>query len=503
MKLGFSSKGLKPLSKPTLSRVCNALFYSTDTQTSIPIEKKDTLYKRISSLSDPRVSIVPILDQWVTQGKKIELNELQSYIKRLKRFKRYNHALEISQWMADRNHNVNSVRDNIVRLDLIAKVHGIEQAEEYFNKIPTHFKGVKIYTILLELYVKSQSFEKAESLMEQMRKLGLATSTVAYNSMLKLYAMVGQYKKMDTLMEEMNKKRVSPNMFTFCIRLNAYAATSDISGMEKFLQWMESDCSVLPNTITYTTAANGYIKAGLVDQGLEMLKKLEGLVSAEKGRWSGYETLLTLYASIGRKEDLYRVWMLCKSSGKVYNTLYHCMIASLLKLEDIDGAKNILEEWETENTSNDFRIPNLLIAAYCKKNLLEKAEMFINKAMENGKKPYASTWEILASGYIEANQISKAVESIKATLLERSWWKPRRETLAICLLYVKQQGDAAKTEEFVRLLGVPCHMSTDDCGKLLDYFYNNESEVDKFNELNADGLDDDDEETDIISKEAT
>ncbi|PIA55296.1 hypothetical protein AQUCO_00800190v1, partial [Aquilegia coerulea] len=474
------------------------------TQTSIPtIDNKDTLFKRISPISDPTVSIVPILDQWVQQGKKVGLNELQSCIKLLKRLKRYKHALEISQWMGNRSLNVGSVRDNIVRLDLIAKVNGIDQAEEYFNNIPTHFKGVKIYNILLECYVESKSFEKAKSLMEEMRKFGLATSTVAYNSMLKLYAMVGQYGKMDILIEEMNKKNVPPNKFTFAIRLNAYAATSDISGMERLLQWMEANRNIVPNSIYYTIAATGYIKAGLPEKGLEMIKKLEELVSTEKGRWSGYETLLTLYASIGRKEDLYRIWNLYKTSREVYNRAYHSMISSLLKVDDIVGAEKILEEWETGDTSSDFRIPNLLIAAYCKSNLLEKAEMFINKAMEKGNKPYASTWEILASGYVEANQISKAVESIKATLLERSWWKPRRETLAACLLYLKQQGDAAKTEEFVRLLGVPYHMSTDDCERLLDYFYNNESEVGKLNELNADGLDDDDEETDIFAKEAT
>ncbi|PIA24953.1 hypothetical protein AQUCO_14100002v1 [Aquilegia coerulea] len=497
LKLGFSSNGLKPLlsKQHTLSRVCKVFFHST----SVPKTKRDTLYNRISFSLEPRASVVPILDQWIQEGKTVDYVQLQILIKRLKTFKRYKQALEVSRYMTDRRHNSLSAYDNVVRLELIAKVHGIEQAEEYFNNIAKQLKNVQIYNILLQSYVQSKAVDKAESLIKQMWKLGFGNSVDAYNVMIKLYSMLEQYEKMDILMEEMNEKSICPDKFTYNIRLNAYATTSDISGMEKLLQRMKEDHNVVPNLFSYTIAANGYIKAGLVDKAVEILKELEELVSAKKWK-SAYNSLLTLYASVGRKEDLNRIWSHYKTSGIRNNSSYYCMIASLLKVNDLVGAENILKEWETADTAYDFRIPNLLIAAYCKNNLLEKAEMFINKATLKGKKPYASTWEIMASGYIEANQIPKALECIKATVLVKPHRKPCRETLAACLLYLKQQGDAAKTEEFVTSLGLAPHMVTDDCERLLDYFYDNEVEAGKVNE-DADNLDDD--ETDIIAKEAT
>ncbi|KAF9611035.1 hypothetical protein IFM89_026386 [Coptis chinensis] len=63
------------------------------------------------------------------------------------------------------------------------------------------------------------------------------------------------------------------------------------------------------------------------------------------------------------------------------------MIRSLVKLDDIAAAEKILEEWESGCSFNDFRIPNLLIAAYCKNGLLEKAKKLINLIIEKGKNP--------------------------------------------------------------------------------------------------------------------
>lgn len=45
-------------------------------------------------MGDPRVSVVPVLDQWVREGKKVNRSELQSIIKELSIYKRFNHALE-------------------------------------------------------------------------------------------------------------------------------------------------------------------------------------------------------------------------------------------------------------------------------------------------------------------------------------------------------------------------------------------------------------------------
>ncbi|OVA14940.1 Pentatricopeptide repeat [Macleaya cordata] len=479
-------------------RALRVLFYSTETVTSTPPStstSKDTLYKRISPVGDPRVSIVPVLDKWIEEGKSVKREDLRSMIKQLRLYKRFKHALEISQWMSDRRYFVLSPGEISVRLDLISRVHGLEHAENYFESIPNQSKVFQTYGALLNCYARGKSVEQAEALMQKMRDLGFARDPLNYNVLLNLYSQVGQHEKLDTLMQEMKEKGIHWDKFTFSIRLSAYAATSDIDGMVKILKMMEEDSQVIMDWNCYAVAANGYIKAGLKDRALEMIKKSEELITGKKRRVA-YEFLLTLYTSIGRKDELYRIWNLYKSFEKVYNTGYCCMISSLLKLDDISGAEKILEEWKSGGTTYDFRIPNLLIFAYCKKGHLEKAEKLVNEAVEKGKKPYANTWNCLATGYLEDDQIPKAVETLKkAILARRSGWKPNRDTLAACLEYMKGQEDVEGAEELLKFLGYPGPSSMDVWERLLNYIEDGKPASAPVNEMDDVGLDDIDEAT--------
>lgn len=135
--------------------------------------------------------------------------------------------------------------------------------------------------------------------------------------------------------------------------------------MEKLLSLIETKSLLTVDWHAYIIAANGYMKAGFTEKSLRMLKKSEQHINGRRG--FAYEMLLTLYASLGVKYEVYRIWDLYKKLGKLYNRGYFRMISSLIKLDDLDGAENILLEWESVNTSFDFDIPNLLIDVYYRK----------------------------------------------------------------------------------------------------------------------------------------
>ncbi|KAE9465683.1 hypothetical protein C3L33_02396, partial [Rhododendron williamsianum] len=164
---------------------------------------------------------------------------------------------DVSQWMSDKKKFQLSFNDIAVQLDLISKVHGTKLAENYFNNIPEKSKGVEAYGVLLNCYARDKSVEKAEAIMQKMRELGQTTFT--FNVMLNLYRLVEKHDKIDLLVHEMEEK------------------------------------------------AKGFIKAGLTKKALEMLKKSEGLILASKRRSMAYDFLLTQYAAIGEKDEVYAV----------------------------------------------------------------------------------------------------------------------------------------------------------------------------------------------------
>lgn len=414
----------------------------------------------------------------------------------------------MSLWMTDKRYYSITPNDAAMRLDLIAKVRGIEHAENYFNSFSKQLKGAEAYSVLLNCYARVRSVEKAEALMQRMRILGFDRSTLVFNSLLILYYKVGNYMKMDTVMYEMKEKGIARDTNTYCILLSAYAAQRNVDGIDEVLQMAESDSNLALEWSNYTIAADAYIKAGHFDKASVMLKKSEELLD---GRGVAYDHLLTHYASLGKKEEVIRIWELYKEKSRVLNKGYIAMITSLLKFDDIETAEKIFDEWESQipqTLTYDIRIPNFLLGVYSRKRLFEKFEALVNRIIQKGQKPNYLSWYYFAMALIWENQMEEAVEAMmEAILITSSSWKPCEESLVVSLNYLKEKGDMDTAEKFIKLLGDRDIISSDVQVKLLSYVKDEgeskldglilaggashgSGETDQFSELEEDNIDD-------------
>ncbi|KAJ1389745.1 Tetratricopeptide-like helical domain superfamily [Sesbania bispinosa] len=444
---------------------------------SIP---SDSLLLRMSRAGDPNISVTPLLDQWVQEGRDIKHSELQFFVKQLKANRRFHHALEVSEWMS------NLVSGDIAsRLDLIAHVRGLDQAEKYFSSISDTSRDFKVYGTLLNCYAQHNSVEKAEAIMQKIKEYDpkqVPRLTKNYNTMLRLYARIGQYEKLNSLMQEMKEKNLCDG-FSYNIRLNAYLTTNDIDGMEKLLDQLEADPVAPVDWVIFCIAADGFTKAGQFEKSLAMLKKSEKLIKGKMMRVA-YESLIIKYAAIGKKDDVYRIWNMCKMLKPSRNSSYISMLTALSELNDIDGAERILEEWESGNTCFDNRIPNVMVSAYCKNGMLEKAEACIARLSERKSDLDGSVWDSLARGYYEFNDMNKAVETMKKAVLagKQGWrWRPYPFTLAACIEHVKDKGDYELALEILRICREQVTFSAATYDRLLSYMH---GEIPETNALN-------------------
>lgn len=398
---------------------------------------------------------------------------------------------QISEWMSNERNLHLSSGDIAVRLDLIAKVHGLDQAEKYFNSISESSRDFKVYGALLHCYAQHNSVEKAEAIMHKIKdhasKHGIDLA-VSYNSLLKLYARTGQREKLVALMQEMRERVMFCSGASLNTWLNAYVTTNDTRGMEELLAKMEVDSSATLNWFTYATAADGYTKAGQFDKSLAMLKKSEQLIKG-KARRAGYESLLTKYAAVGKKDEVYRIWDMCKNLNGSRNSSYISMLTALSKLDDIDGAERILEEWESGNTCFDIRIPNVMVSAYSKNGLMDKAEAYVGRLLkrDNGVVD-GSTWDRLARGYYKCNDMDKAVQTMKKAVLvgrERGW-RPYPFTFAACIEHMKDKEDLELALEILGICRERSHFSAATCDRLLSYVHGEITETNVLNLMKGD-----------------
>ncbi|KAK6917539.1 Pentatricopeptide repeat [Dillenia turbinata] len=433
-------------------QISYSLFFSKPISNSSLVRPRKSLYGKISEIGNPNVSIVPILDQWVQEGNKVEAHELRDFIKEFRYFRRYHHALQISEWMLNRRYIPPSQSDIAVRLNLIFKVHGLKPAEEYFDNVPKVLKGFPVYAALLGCYVDGNSVEKAEAVMEKIRKLGTLRFPYIHNHMMNIYYQSGNYEKLDDVMHEMKVGGIPYDTHTYGVRLSAYAAAFDVEGITKIVGMAESDIPADLDCSFFAVAADGYLKVKQLNMALGMLRKLEERLNEAKRRNLAFNILIKLYAKAGMKDEVYRIWNLYKAKEKVYNKGYLSMIGSLLKIDDINGAKSIFEEWESRKLPTDIRIPDLLVSAYSKKGLLEEAEAIIKKAVARGAGPSAFMWYYMARGYLKRGDIEQAREAIKKAISVCPLdGKLKKETLTACLEYLGVKGEKEGAEELIRL----------------------------------------------------
>lgn len=363
-------------------------------------------------------------------------------------------GLQVSEWMNKNGVCIFSPVEHAVHLDLIGKVQGFPSAESYFNSLKDQDKTDKTYGALLNCYVRQRQVDKALSHLQKMKELGFASLPLTYNDIMCLYTNIGRHEKVTDVLIEMKENKVLPDNFSYRICINSCGVRSDIDGMERLLKEMESQPHIVMDWNTYSVVANFYIKAGLTSKAVDALKKSEERLDNKDG--VGYNHLISLYARIGKTNEVLRLWDLEKSACKrCLNRNFTTMLESLIKLGELDEAEKILKEWESSGNCYDFGIPNIVIIGCSEKGLHEKAEAMLEDLQKKGKVTTPSSWTVVAAGYMDKGEMEKALRCFNTALslyVENKGWKPNPKVISGILSWLGDKGSVEDAEVLVSSL---------------------------------------------------
>jgi len=350
---------------------------------------------------------------------------------------------------------IKTVSDQATHLDLLAKARGITAAENYFVNLPESAKNHLCYGALLNCYCKELMTEKAEGLMEKMKELNLPLSSMPYNSLMTLYTKVGQPEKVPSMIQEMKASNITPDSYTYNVWMRALAAASDISGVERVHDEMKRDGRVTGDWTTCSNLASIFVDAGFLDKAEVALKELEKRNAFKD--LSAYQFLITLYGRTGNLHEVYRVWRSLRLAfPKTANISYLNMIQVLVNLKDLPGAEKCFREWESGCSKYDIRVANVLIGAYAKLGMLEKAEELKERARRRGAKPNAKSWEIFLDYHLHKGDFMLAVDCLdKAISIGRGngeKWIPSSKIMLIIMRHFEQEKDVDGAEEFLEIV---------------------------------------------------
>lgn len=354
--------------------------------------------------------------------------------------------MQLSEWLESTNHLEEFTEAHyIARVDLIAKVRGLYKAESYIKEIPESFRNEIVYRTLLANSVIAGNVKKAEELFNKMKDLGFPITAFACNQLLLLYKRTDRKKISDVLLL-MEKENVKPTIFTYHLLIDVKGQFNDISGMEKIVETMEAE-GIEPSSQIQTSLARYYAAAGLKDKAESMLKELEG-DDLEKNRWA-CRLLIPIYASLGRADEVERIWKLCESEPR----LDDCIAAieawgQLKKVENAEAAFDKLLKKVKKPSSKHY---TALLKVYANHKMLTKGKDLVNQMVASGCSLGPLTWDALVRLYAGAGEIEKA-DTILGKAIKKNMGRPLFSSFMTIMDKYADRGDVHNAEKLFQMM---------------------------------------------------
>ncbi|ESQ34060.1 hypothetical protein EUTSA_v10009763mg [Eutrema salsugineum] len=245
----------------------------------------DTLHSRVMAVEKRilrRVKVTPVLDEWLEQGNQINPNDLKGVVKSLCESQRFDHALQVLEWIPKRGVFDVSSEYFASRLYLVEIHSGLREAEKFFKSIPENMRD---------------------------DSLSFLSKPNPYYNMISLYGLLGERNMVEEIMRQMEENGVEHDkILTANNVLKAYASVPDVEAMEKFLMGLEDENPRFQLAWqTGISMAKAYLKGGSRRKAIEMLRRTEVRVDA-KSKDSAYKVLMELYREAGAKQDESRLY---------------------------------------------------------------------------------------------------------------------------------------------------------------------------------------------------
>ncbi|XP_074276771.1 pentatricopeptide repeat-containing protein At1g80270, mitochondrial-like [Silene latifolia] len=401
------------------------------------------LLKLILEESGPSIS--GALDKYF-EDKEFSRPELYKVFLNLRRRKLFGKALQLSEWFEKREDSDFSERDYASRVDLIAKVRGLQKAESYVDSIPKSFREEVVYRTLLANFVSATLVDKAEKLFNKMKDLDFPVTVFTCNQMLLLYKRSDRRKIADVLLM-MEKENLKPSVFTYQVLIDTKGQSGDIHGMEQVVETMKAE-GVEPDIRFQAVLARHYASAGHKEKAEDVLKEMEG--TDLKNNPFICPIVLPIYAKLGNAEQVERIWKFSESSPRQAN--FFAAIDAYGKLKNIKQAEAIFEKMIKTYKKLTSRHYTIMLQVYAENKMLSKAKELLQRMTDAGCPIGPTAWDSLVKLYVDIGEIEKADSVLQKAVQHNPKLRPMFSTYMTILDQYSKRGDVHNAEKIFQRL---------------------------------------------------
>lgn len=282
-------------------------------------------------------------------------------------------------------------------LDSLCKEGHVKIASKYLDKHtekdPSWSPPVRVYNILLNGWLRSGKFKRAERLRERMKEADVKANVVTYGTLVEGLC---RRRRPDTAMELVNEMRtegVEPNAIVYNPIIDALG---EAGRMKEALGMLErfSILEMGPTMSTYNSLVKGFCKAGDLVGASKILKMMMDDKCLPTTTTYGY--FFKYFSKVGKTEvalDLYN--HMIKSGYELDRFTYHLLVKMLCREERLDLATQIIKEMRARGIDLDLGASTMLIHLLWKMDQFDEAVFEFQDMFRRGIVPQHLTYQRL------------------------------------------------------------------------------------------------------------
>ncbi|CAL9013268.1 unnamed protein product [Prunus brigantina] len=298
---------------------------------------------------------------------------------------RYNNAEAIFRRMQSSGPEPSAVTYQII-LKIFVEGCKFKESEEIFETLLDEGKSPlkpdqKMFHMMIYMYKKAGSYDKARKMFALMAERGVQQSTVTYNSLMSFET---NYKEVSKMYNQMQRAGLRPDVVSYALLISAYGkARREEEALAVFEEML--DAGVRPTPKAYNILLDAFAVSGMVDQARTVFKSMRR--DRYKPDLCSYTTMLSAYVNASDMEGAEKFFLRIKQDALKPNIVtYGTLIKGYAKTNNIEKMMEKYEEMQAAGVKPNQTILTTIMDAYGKNRDFGSAVVWY-KEMETCRLP--------------------------------------------------------------------------------------------------------------------
>uniref|UniRef100_A0A5B7BD39 Pentatricopeptide repeat-containing protein n=1 Tax=Davidia involucrata TaxID=16924 RepID=A0A5B7BD39_DAVIN len=322
----------------------------------------------------------------------------------------YNKAEAIFRRMQSTGPEPSALTYQII-LKIFVEGEKFKEAEEIFetllnDEISSLKPDQKMFHMMIYMYRKAMSYEKARKIFSLMAERGIQRSTVTYNSLMSFET---NYKEVANIYDQIQRAGLQPDVVSYALLINAYGkARREEEALAVFEEML--DAGVRPTQKAYNILLDAFAISGMVDQARTVFK------SMQRDRCTpdlcSYTTMLLAYVNASDMEGAEKFIRRIKQDGFEPNVVtFGTLIKGYAKVNNLEKMMEKYKEMRVCGIKANQTVFTTIMDAYGKNSDFGSAVVWFKEMESCGVPPDHKAKNILlslattAEEQMEANQL--------------------------------------------------------------------------------------------------